>query len=301
MEATKEATLTATTHDSVDSAQFVEAYQKRLPEILAVPESDFTTINVDIPTVVTMVLGAMPEILALRGGIAALAVVDQKAVDGLRDYALAAGQANSIYTTAITPRDDIASLNEQALRLRDVLKSDAAALANRGLIDPARLAPLKGAIGYKNVAFELIDYANLFTSCWDAIDNKTALQEAEIDQARKLGEQLVFAVGQRDQAPVVLAEAARVRQQAYTLFFNAYSEVRRAIQFLRYYEGDVESIAPSLFTGRGGRPKVAGDDGALPAGTPAAVTNPSGATSPAAPPAPAPIPVGMPGSSPFIR
>lgn len=280
------------------SAQLVEAYQRRLEEILAVPESEFATINVDIPTAVTTVLGALPEILQFRDGMKAITGVNQKAVDGLRDYALAAAQAHSVYTVALTPQEDLAELNDRALRVRDVMRTDAAALANRGLIDPARLAPFKNAIGYKNIAFELINYANLFASCWDKVGTKTALDKNEIEQARILGEQLMFAVGQREQAPAVIADVTRIRQQAYTLFFSAYSEVRRTLQFLRYYEDDVDSIAPSLFAGRGGR-KPAGADGALPAGTLAAVVTPAAA--PVAPATTAEIPPGMPGARPFTN
>ena len=38
-------------------------------------------------------------------------------------------------------------LNQQALKMRDMLRSDAQALANRGLIDRARLASFKSHVG----------------------------------------------------------------------------------------------------------------------------------------------------------
>lgn len=307
----EQTTSTAPAGDS-SPPEFVEAYTRRLQEIQAVAESDIEPVNIDVRAAVTTVLGALPEMMTLRDQIATLSQIDQNAIDGLRDYAMAVGHANSICDTAFTPHDDVAALSDQAMRLRDVLKADAIALTTRGLIDPVRIAQLKGAPGYKNLAFELMDYANLLSGVWPEIQGKTALQPSEIDHARKLSERIVFALGQREQAPVVVADATRVRDQAFTLFVNAYSEARRAIQFLRYREDDADTIAPSLYAGRGGRGKSANDgsdagtggaaDPVLPAGTPAAVTAPSASrASTVASSAPAqPIAPGMPGASPFL-
>jgi hypothetical protein len=65
--------------------------------------------------------------------------------------------------------EDIVAMNEEAMRIRETFRSDTTALANRGLIDRARLAGFKGLVGYKNVAFELIDCANLMRDCWARI------------------------------------------------------------------------------------------------------------------------------------
>jgi hypothetical protein len=67
----------------------------------------------------------------------------------------------------------------------------------------------------------------------------------------------VRAAGQREQGPAVVVETARIRQQAFTLLVKAYDETRRAVSFLRWREGDADTIAPSLYAGRGGRGKPA--------------------------------------------
>ncbi len=85
---------------------------------------------------------------------------------------------------------------------------------------------------------------------WEKISTKTAVQMSEIDQAISISEQLVRAVAGREQAPVVTAEQAQLRQRNFTLFARAYDQVRRAIIFLHWDEDDVDSIAPSLYAGR---------------------------------------------------
>lgn len=250
-------------------------------------------------------LGALPEIRALRDDLAKLAKLDMALVDGLEEYAEAAAVANARFVTATTPEEDIVALNEEGLKLRDTLRTDALALAQRGLIDPDGFKGIQGLVGYKNVGFDLIDWAILMQNSWQKIEGKTALTAAEVEHAMDLGERIVRAAGVRDQAPEAVGDVARIRRQALALLVNAYEEVRRGVTFLRWREDDVETIAPSLYTGR--PRKKAGDaagattgNGATEApGTPAPAAPASGTPEAGVHPVTAPVAVGLPGSPPF--
>ena len=293
--------------------EFEEAYQRRLNEIKAVPDDQISHNNLDTHAAVTTILGALPEIRALREEMARVPQLDIGLVDALEDHAKATGQANSLYTIATTPKEDLVALNAAAMKERDVLRTDCLALATRGLLDRDRLAPFKNLVGYKNVAFELIDYANLLKECWAAIEGKTALTAEEIAEAKGIGMRLVEAAGLREQAPIVAAEAAKIRHQALTLLARAYDEVRRAVIFLRWKDDDADTIAPSLYAGRGGkgRPDAQAPAPTEPAPVEAAgaATPATGAAAPAAfvaapasgtPPGPAVrIAQGLPGAPPF--
>jgi hypothetical protein len=186
----------------------------------------------------------------LQESIVGLRGINQELVVGLEDYAEATGEANSRYMTAMTPGPAIVAMNEAAMATRETMRMDLAALVNRGLIDDTRLSAFNGFVGYKNVGFELIDYASLFQACWATIQGKTALTLEEVQNAKALGEQLVRAAGEREQAPATVAATARIRQQALTLLMKAYDETRRGIEFLRWHANDADAIAPSLFAGR---------------------------------------------------
>jgi hypothetical protein len=196
----------------------------------------------------------------------------------------------------MTPQEDIVALNETALKLRETLRSDATALANRGLIDRARLAPFKGEVGYRNVAFELVDWANLLRDCWSQIEGKTALTSDELAAAKKHGERLVRAAGLREQAPSVVAEVARLRQQAMTLLMSAYEEVRRAVTYIRWHEDDSDKVAPSLYANR--RRRSFADDPTEPGPAPTQGTPATGAATAPVTTAP-PVAPGLPGAHPF--
>jgi hypothetical protein len=266
-------------------------------------------LNVDVQSAVATVLGSLPEIGVYREAMSTLPGLDAGKLQGLEEYAQAAAEAHSRWVTTMRPPEDIVALNAQALTTREMLRSDATALANRGLIAQEQLALFKGLVGYKNVAFDLINWANLMRDSWSSIQGKTALTAAEVQQAKQLGERLVRAAGLREQAPLFQAEAARIRQQAMTLLMGAYDETRRAIVFLRWHDNDADSIAPSLYAG-----KTRHSTDAAPAPTPPEPpANPPSPTPPVAtPPAPAPhasgngaptglaaVAAGLPGAPPF--
>jgi hypothetical protein len=285
-----------------DGSEFGAAYERRLAEIKAVPEEKFASLNLDVVAAVATVLGALPTVRSLRDEMARIPQVDLALVDGLEEYAEAAGEANSRFVVATTPEEDIVALNDEGMTIRETLHSDALALAHRGLIDRSLLSKFEGLVGYKNVGSDLINWSNLMLGAWPAIQGKTALTLEEVQKAKHLGERLVRAAGLRDLGPTAMVEVARIRLQAISLMVDAYEEARRGIAFLRWREDDVDTIAPSLYAVRG---RKHSSDNAKPAPEPAPAApeaphaNGGVATGPGAS-APTPAP-GMPGTSPFVH
>jgi hypothetical protein len=287
---------------------FREAFERALPAAKALGAADLITINIDVPTAVTTATGALAEIMALRERIAnELPTFDLKHLDELETYTKATAHAQALYSAASAPPEALQALNEQGLLLRDLMYSDAQALVKRGLLSGERLNEFKTNVGYKNLAFDLLGLVAVFRGAWDKVASKTALTAAELDQAQVIGEQIVAAVGAREQAPAIVAEVAQQRQRAFTLFVNSYDQVRRAISFLRWEEDDVETIAPSLYAGRvTSRKKPEPQPTTPPVTTSPTTPTLPGTPAPLPPPvatAPAnasPIAAGLPGSSSFV-
>jgi hypothetical protein len=168
-----------------------------------------------------------------------------------------------------------------------------------------RVAKLRSINGYKNIAFDVLGLVALLREHWATIQNKTAVRSEELEAAERLADRLVTAVGLRDQAPVALTAAVATRLRAYTLFMRSYDEARRAVEYLRWHQGDADSIAPSLYAGRGNgrRSQEPITEGATSGGptsptSPTPPTSPTSPVSPGNPPVPAPG-AGLPGSNPF--
>ena len=300
---------------------FESAYERLHSEMQTLGEDEILTVNLDIPSAVTTVLGIQPELDALEPRISKQADCDVERVLNVGLYARALAQAHSLYIMALEPSDTLKTVVEEGTALRDVLIADAHALARRKLINAERLKELTGPLGYKNLAFDLQHLGNLFTAQFPSIEGKWALQEADIVRAKEIATKIIEIVGQREQAAARIAEAADIRNRAFTLFMRAYDEVRRVVTFLRWHKDDVGDIAPSLYTGKTRRKErqeaVLAPVVAPPAGDHVdPTTDMPATTATTAPPAPAtstakPAPVsqsflpargeiGTPNSSPFL-
>ena len=282
-----------------DAAEFAAGFQRVEAEIQAVTERELMPVNVDVQSAVATVLGALPEIRALRDTFAQLMGFDIARFDKLRDYTLALGHTHAMYRGAAGPSDGLTALADNVTALRDVLEADAVALAKRKILDEAQVNKLRGGSGYKNIAFEVAGLVGLFREHWDAIKGRSALQADELEHAGELAQQLVIAVGIKEQGPVVVNAASALRQRAFTLFTNAYDDVRRAVSFLHWSDGNADQIAPSLYAGRGGRGSPDAPPAPAPVPTDPATPPAAQAASPAAPVVA--TPVGLPGSVPFGR
>jgi hypothetical protein len=267
------------------------AYDRCLPAMAALADNDLAAVNIDVGVAITTVRGALAKIAAFRPRFAAeLPALDTTPLDQLEDYALALAHAQGLYLTAVTPPEAIGQLGQEALELRDLLHSDAQAMARHALVDAQRIRGLKQGMGYRGTAFDLIGLVGVLREAWPQIEGKTPTSPAALDRAEAVADQLLGALGDREAAPAIVAALSQQRQRAFTLLFRAYDDARRAITYLRWREDDVDQIAPSLYQGRGGRAKA----------TPAPAT--SGADTPSAPAmtsAPSPIAPGLPGGSPF--
>src|SRR5512147_1513801 len=295
----------ATINDSNNIPKFRAAYQQIADEIAAVPDDELQQISVDILAVTTKVMGALPEIMALRPQfVSHLPLFDIQKFDKLETYTLAANHAHTQFLGADTPAEAIPELSEQATSTRELLLSDASALAKRGYLNPAKLQELKGANGHRNTASDVLTLAGILRDNWSKISGKTGVALEELDAAESLGYRLLNAVGFREQGPSTIAAVSLTRHRAYSLFVTAYDQVRRGVSYLRWNEDDADDIAPSLYEGRGGRkvtsdlnqkPNAVTPAGAVAGTTPAQPPNGTGAT-PAQP-----VPVGLPGANPFVQ
>jgi hypothetical protein len=138
---------------------------------------------------------------------------------------------------------------------------------------------------------------------WPVIANKNPITEADLDRAEIVGDEMIRAIGIREQASELSIQAADQRRRAYSLFVRAYDEIRRIVTYLRWHQGDADRIAPSLYGKRKASHKKAqkGDDAtnaaALVASLPQANPDPIAATSSDK----TGIRIGLPGSDPFLH
>ncbi|AUX22078.1 uncharacterized protein SOCEGT47_025790 [Sorangium cellulosum] len=131
----------------------------------------------------------------------------------------------------------------------------------------------------------------LFGGSWAEIAGKTAATQEEVKRAGEIGPQIIAALGVREHGKGPgPTEAADKRARAFSLLVHAYDQTRRAVAYLRWDEGDADTIAPSLYKGRAGRTTSSSSD--------TADTPPDEAPGPTAPASPGTAPpVPLPGTA----
>ncbi|WP_437969511.1 hypothetical protein WMF04_09510 [Sorangium sp. So ce260] len=166
-----------------------------------------------------------------------------------------------------------------------------------GLLNAETVAAIRAGQGHIDTANDLLALSALFSGSWSEVAGKTAATEEEVKRAGEIGPQLLAALGVREHGKGPgPTEAADKRARAFALLVHAYDQTRRAIAYLRWNEGDADTIAPSLYKGRGGRPASSSDTApAAPAGA-TAPTSP-GAAPPGGPPDTAASGAALPGAT----
>jgi hypothetical protein len=223
-------------------------------------------INIDISQAVSIALGVLPGLASLRPEMARLPGFEIAHFDKLETYALGSWYTHLLALPPASADNPVQPLLEEANTLRAALLADADALAARGLVDGDSVKAIRADHGNMDTANDLVALSALFGASWAKIEHKTAATEEEVHRAGDLGPLLIAALGVREHGTTVTpVEAADRKVRAFTLFTTAYDQVRRAVTFLRWNEGDADSLAPSLYKGRGGSRSASaskGDGGA---------------------------------------
>jgi hypothetical protein len=241
------------------TGEAAEAFASLAAEIKAVTPGEISMINFDIPRVVSIVLGAAPEMLKFRAEIVDLLPRHPiEKLDKLKIYALGAWYAHLVAMPPARGDDEFKELLAMAQPLRRSLLVAAEALADRGLLDATRVEEIRSGQGNLDTANDLVALAALFTTSRESIQGKTAVEEEELARASRIGTELIVALGERDKIIKAArsSDAADTRARAATLLLGAYSACRQAVAYVRWGLGDADDIAPSPFTGRGGRPRA---------------------------------------------
>ena len=131
----------------------------------------------------------------------------------------------------------------------------AAPLAGAGKFEQAAIAKIKEGSGNKDTPSDLVALVALYRSVWDDVKNICGVTEQDLSRGAEIGPAVFALVSRRElqSAGAVSDGSLRVRR-AWTLLDRAYSQCRRALNYLRSEEGDVDQFAPSLRRNSGPRP-----------------------------------------------
>jgi hypothetical protein len=224
------------------------AFTKIKPRLKKLEADELTQVNADIPAAVSLVLGALPSLRAMRDAIVEeLPKHPIAMLDDLEDYALATWYADQLHETQGLDEAALKELSAEAGPLRESLLIAAEPLAHRGLLDAKRVAEIRAGRGKEDAANDLMALAELFSSSWDRVRSKTVVEEHEVRRAEEIGTKLLMSLAARESGSSTKpVDSADRRVRAYTLLARAYSACRRAAAYIRWEQGDTDDLVPPL-------------------------------------------------------
>ncbi len=221
----------------------------------AIRDDELLRLNVDRMKAVAIVLAAEPRArVVIEPVIDELPDFDAVAIRMLRPSALAMLHVE----TALSPESADVEVKEmvagaQAIRRDFLLQADG--LAHRNLMPAELLVDVREGRGLLDLSHDVLKLVAGFRTAWPKIEGKTPITPDDLDKAETHGMKLVAALGVREGGVVAAVDAdtyADLRARAFTLLAKRYDEVRRAVTYLRWHDGDADEIAPSLYAGSRG-------------------------------------------------
>jgi hypothetical protein len=235
-------------------AELAAALDRVRPELEALPEDEVGRITTNVPSAVTIVLGAAHNVAAMRDELVRkLPEHDLAPLDNLRDYALALLFAHLMTLPSTEIETRLQALLAEAGTRRAQMLGVAEAYVPLGLVDGERVAAIRRGSGHLDTAQDLIALAQLFHAHQSELEGKTPFSAADLEHTHALGLELFDLLGRRKvgndgSGGPGAYEQARLR--AFRLMVRAYDSARAAVGYLRWREGDAETFVPSLFGGR---------------------------------------------------
>lgn len=237
-------------HDDPDPAR--AAFSRVEAVIRGVPPEAAPPPNLDGQRAAQRVLRAAPKFMSLRPRMASLSSeLDLTRIDRCVDLAFAYCYARAAYVRT-APFVPLAARRREALALRRRLHAVMALLEDRPELRGGFVTSLRMTHSYESLSHDLTALARFFTDHAEHIARRAPVSATDVDRAGLLAALLLEAHDERAEQQRAYAAATRLAQQAFAALSDSYSEVRRAVQFLRFHEGDAERFAPSLYGGRRG-------------------------------------------------
>lgn len=229
------------------------AYNRVKAELEALTTEELAPINTDIVSATSIALGVADRILEHRDRMAKLPEFEIKHVDNLKDYAKAAWFAYVTNLPAPDPQE-LTQYIEEVTALRGKFLMWATPLVGSGKFDDVAIAKIREGSGFKDAASDLVALVGLYRSKWEEIKNMCGVTEEELTRASEIAPAVFGMVSRREfQNQNRLTDGALRVRRAWTLLDRAYNNCRRGLNFLRYQEGDADSLAPSLRRNAGNR------------------------------------------------
>lgn len=211
-----------------------------------------------------------------RSAIAALPGFDIGHLDQLEDLANALLFTHVTLVVRANRVRQLPTLAGEGYTLRALLLAYADLLVLKGRTPAEPVARLRDGSGYRDLVEDLAALVRILRETPDAVGPTAPVTAAEIDRAAELARAMTLELGADSDPDLPHHTLLLERQKLGVLLARAQGQLRRAMAYLRFDEGDAASLVPSLYVPRA-RGRRAGEADEPPEAAPDAPASDPGA------------------------
>jgi hypothetical protein len=175
-------------------------------------------------------------------------------LDRIGQYALALEYAHATLVARAQRVRLTPELAAEGYKLRALLFGYGELLALGGRFPADVLARLREGSGYDDLIEDLSALLVLYGERANTINDMSAVTPAHVARAKEVVAQLQAALVLDREIELSQTQLVGERHKIAYVLVNAHRELRRAMDYLRFYEGDAAVLVPSLYTPRRGAP-----------------------------------------------
>ncbi len=210
----------------------------------------------DLSAAYVLVSGALPALRGLEGSLKrSLPEFDVALLQKIEVYGRAALYAQGVdRSTTQSNSEDHAKLVDELESLYQRLYRNGVFLAEEGLFKRSVIENARTGTSVRDRAADLRTLAIEFAASETALAGRTFVTRETIARAFEVAQAVLDSLAARGALTEERSRAQRDRHRAALLFYRAWNEIRRAVLWLRWNEGDADKFAPSFHSLKARRP-----------------------------------------------
>lgn len=227
-------------------AASVAAFEATKPELEAAAKQPLIPLTANVPYAVRVMLTVAGNIVQYLPELEKLGIAG---ADKLAVRANALSYAQALHDWTLNAPQKVEALAERVSASRRVLTTELDLMVVRGLISDGAVK-IQTTNSYLGLAQDVRAIGSAFLANWDTVGKEIGNDKAHVHDALRAADDLIAALAKDAQLQETLKGTALMRAAAWTLARKCYDSVHRGIQFIRYEEGDVDEIVPSIYDTR---------------------------------------------------
>ena len=241
-------TLIDPTPDSVDPQDLDRlSFDDTAPERDAREAEDCLRYTLNAFFAAGKALWILPRVMPYRERMLALPDYDLRHLDRFERYARALRFVQTEILRRMPQTGQLPELAAEGWRLRALMMSYAEALSHKDRVAPELIVRLRKGSGYRALVEDLTVLVHELLEVEGGTGPGSPVTLADLDRASEVADQLHVRVGNPAEIDATRATLVKERRKLGHLLVEAHDQLRRALGYLRWAEGDANTLVPSLY------------------------------------------------------